>query len=67
MGRIKTKAVKRAARELVGKDPELFREDFEYNKKVLGNSMPSKKVRNMVTGYITRLKKMNKSILKENE
>jgi ribosomal protein S17E len=66
MGRIKTKAIKRTARSLVDKGEELFKEDFESNKKILGNVMPSKRTRNMIAGYITRLKKNNKKILPEN-
>ncbi len=67
MGRIKTKAVKGAARSLVAREPSLFKEDFEVNKKVLGKEMPSKRTRNMIAGYISRLKKQNKNILPENE
>ncbi len=67
MGRIKTKAVKRAAKELVEKEPELFKEDFEINKKVLGREMPSKKIRNKIAGYISRIKKNSKKVLDENE
>lgn len=67
MGRIKTKPVKRMARGLFEKAPEIFHKDFESNKKLLGNEMPSKKTRNMVAGYLTRLKRNNKKILSENE
>ena len=66
MGRIKTKAIKRASIRLIARVPEIFGEEFEHNKKVLGNTtMPSKKVRNMTAGYITRLKRNNKKILSE--
>jgi len=65
MGRIKTKAVKRTSRQLFEKAPELFQENFDHNKRVLGNTMSSKKVRNMIAGYISRLKKSNKKILVE--
>ena len=34
-----------------------FVEDFNPNKKILGSTMPSKKVRNKIAGYIARLKK----------
>jgi ribosomal protein S17E len=67
MGRIKTKAIKGTARSLMDKADEIFEEDFDANKKVLGGEMPSKKTRNKIAGYITRLKKQNKSILPENE
>jgi len=65
MGRIKTKPIKRASSHLVAKSPELFTEQFEDNKKALGHTMPSKKVRNMIAGYIARLKKQNRSLIKE--
>jgi len=63
MGRIKTKPVKRAARKLIEKAPELFTSDFDHDKRVLGREMPSKKVRNMIAGYIARLKKQNKKLI----
>jgi small subunit ribosomal protein S17e len=66
MGRIKTTLVKRTAEKLIDKQPELFNEDFENNKKVLGSTMPSKRIRNKIAGYIGRLKKNNKNILEEN-
>ena len=64
MGRIKTKPIKRASISLVAKADSLFNESFDHNKKVLGRNMPSKKVRNMIAGYITRLKKNNKKKIK---
>ena len=60
MGRIKTAMVKRATRELL-EDPEhKFTEDFEHDKRLLGNTMPSKKVRNKIAGYLARLIKAQK-------
>jgi ribosomal protein S17E len=56
MGRIKSKLVKRTGRTLL-KDKNVFTEKFDGNKIVLGNSMPSKKIRNQLAGYISRLKK----------
>ena len=67
MGRIKTKAIKGAAKAFVEKAPDMFKENFEDNKKILGKDMPSKKNRNMIAGYITRLKKQNRNILPEND
>jgi ribosomal protein S17E len=67
MGRIKTKAIKGTAKALMDRESEIFKEDFDSNKKVLGREMPSKKTRNKIAGCITRLKKQNKSILPENE
>ena len=57
MGRIKTKLIKRTAQKLVESESLEFSDDFEKNKKILADSLPSKKMRNMVAGYITRLKK----------
>jgi len=60
MGRIKSKLVKRTAHSLL-KAENLFTNSFETNKKVLGNNlMPSKKIRNQIAGYISRLKKREK-------
>ena len=39
-----------------------FKNNFAENKKILGNNtMPSKKIRNKVAGYIARLKKAEKA------
>ena len=59
MGRIKTKLIKRTAKKLAGEETILFNSDFDSNKKILGKAFPSKRMRNMVAGYITRLKKMD--------
>jgi len=56
MGRIKSKLVKRTANTLL-KEENKFTDDFEKNKKILGSQMPSKKIRNQIAGYITRIKK----------
>jgi ribosomal protein S17E len=55
MGRIKTTMVKRATRELLQRDDHQFKESFEENKKLLSTTMPSKKVRNKIAGYLARL------------
>jgi len=65
MGRIKQQMVKRTTKELMRKDI-LFSENFNDDKKILGSTMPSKKVRNKIAGYIARLKKMER-ITKEAE
>jgi ribosomal protein S17E len=58
MGRIKTALVKRTSRKLLTEE-NAFSQDFNRNKKVLGNdTMPSKKVRNQIAGYISRLNTM---------
>ena len=56
MGRIKSKLVKRTANTLL-KQGSLFNENFENNKKLLKGLTPSKKVKNQIAGYITRVKK----------
>ena len=63
MGRIKSALIKRTAKQLIEKNPEIFSSDFEQNKKILGKTMPSKRLRNMIAGYITRIKKDTKNIL----
>ena len=57
MGRIKSALIKRTAKSLLKK--EIGSESFEENKKILGDSLPSKSIRNKVAGYIARLKKMD--------
>ena len=60
MGRIKSTMVKKTAKILLGKEPA-FSEDFENNKKILGNTMPSKPIKNKIAGYLARLKRMQKA------
>ena len=59
MGRIKSKLVKRTALSLI-KEENKFSSSFENNKQILKDLMPSKKIRNQIAGYITRLKKRSK-------
>ncbi|MEK6897038.1 MAG: 30S ribosomal protein S17e [Nanoarchaeota archaeon] len=60
MGKIKSKQVKRSAKELIKKGIE-FSKNFEDNKKILGNTtMPSKKIRNQMAGYLSKLSKKGK-------
>jgi len=56
MGRIKSTLVKRTSKELL-KEDHGFSKDFEKDKKILGKTMPSKRIRNKIAGYIARLKK----------
>jgi len=55
MGRIKSTLIKRTAEKLVNEPG--FNEDFNRNKKIINNVMPSKRLRNMIAGYISRLKR----------
>ena len=59
MGRIKTKAVKRITNELVENHFDEFSEEFDANKEIVEKytDIPSKKLRNIITGYVTRLVK----------
>lgn len=59
MGRIKTRLIKRTAKKLMDEHSESFGTDFNENKKKVENVLEvhSKKLRNVVTGYVTKLKK----------
>jgi small subunit ribosomal protein S17e len=58
LGKVRTDTVKRAARELVEKFPDRFTNEYEANKLAVNELMraPSKKLRNLIAGYVTRLK-----------
>ncbi|MDP3727951.1 MAG: 30S ribosomal protein S17e [bacterium] len=60
MGRIKTTMIKRVGNKLVSKYRSSFKKTFEENKVIVPKfvEVPSKKLKNVLTGYITRL--MNK-------
>jgi len=60
MGKIKSKLVKRTANTFLKKGVE-FNENFENNKKVLKNTMPSKKLRNQIAGFLSKTKKQEKT------
>jgi len=62
MGRIKTRRQKRATKDILEKHAEKFSPDFEQNKKALAGlaSFRSKKLRNVIAGYASRLKKAGK-------
>ncbi len=56
MGRIKTALVKRSAQQMFD-GSEIFNNSFEHNKKILGDKMPSKSVRNKIAGQLVNLSK----------
>ncbi len=56
MGKIKSKLVKRTSNELIKKGIQ-FDKSFEENKKILGKTMPSKKIRNQMAGFLAKLEK----------
>ena len=57
MGRIKTGLVKRTSKQLIEKSPDSVSSDVGQNKKAIGKTMPSKRMKNMIAGYISRIKK----------
>ena len=59
MGRIKTQLIKRVTLKLVKEHRDEFKKDFEANKELAEKyaDIPSKKLRNIIAGYITRLVK----------
>lgn len=61
MGRIKNRLIKRSALELVSSNKEKFSKDFNENKKTVNElaDIQSKKIRNVLAGYITKLMKRN--------
>ena len=62
MGRIKSTAIKRAAKALLTKESDLSK-DFEKNKKILNQyTLPDKGTRNKIAGYITRLKRSEEAL-----
>jgi len=64
MGRIKIVAVKSMGDEIIKEHGKNFSEDFDSNKKALGEikDIKSKKIRNIVAGYISReMKKIKTS------
>lgn len=64
MGRIKTKLIKRKTHELMSVAADELNENFASNKEKVSSKMnfQSKKMRNIVAGYVTRLKKAQEEI-----
>jgi small subunit ribosomal protein S17e len=56
MGRIKSTAIKTLARDIVSEHGDKFSPNFEKNKAIIKKvkDIKSKKVRNVVAGYITK-------------
>ena len=59
MGRIKTTFIKSISIQFVEQHKDKITTDFEKNKEVIGKilDIPSKKLRNVIAGYVTRLAK----------
>jgi small subunit ribosomal protein S17e len=58
LGKVRTETVKRTARELIARFPDKFTNEYEANKVAVNELLiaPSKKLRNRIAGYVTRLK-----------
>jgi len=65
MGRIKSTLIKRTSKNLL-KEENKFNDNFDDNKNLLGDTMPSKKIRNKISGYIARLKRAEQKEKQEN-
>jgi len=59
MGKVKSKMIRRATSELKEQGIK-FSVEFDRNKKILGSTMPSKKLRNRLAGFIARVEKQEK-------
>jgi small subunit ribosomal protein S17e len=59
MGRIKTTFIKRKTKELLKMHGDKFTTEFKQNKKITDQHtiLVSKKLRNVIAGYMTRLKR----------
>ena len=59
MGRIKTKLIKRISLNIFKRHNDELKDNFEENKKLVAEfaDIPSKKIRNIIAGYVTRLAK----------
>ncbi|MBW3012343.1 30S ribosomal protein S17e [Candidatus Woesearchaeota archaeon] len=64
MGRIKTQQIKRLTKEFVKKHRGMFTDKFEDNKKLVEKvgEFNSKKLRNVIAGYVTRIVKEKQEI-----
>jgi small subunit ribosomal protein S17e len=62
MGRIKTKQIKATTFTLLEQYNDRFSKDFTHNKKQMDvlTTFHSKKIRNAIAGYLSRLKKAQK-------
>ncbi|MDH5795177.1 MAG: 30S ribosomal protein S17e [Candidatus Bathyarchaeota archaeon] len=69
MGNVRSEKVKRIARELFRRDPSRFSADFGENKKLVDSlvSVPSKRLRNTIAGYVTRLAVLSQSETSQGE
>ncbi|MBI3036725.1 30S ribosomal protein S17e [Candidatus Woesearchaeota archaeon] len=63
MGRIKTQLIKRTTEQLMARYTGQFTEDFTANKELVNKfvSVYSTKLRNTISGYLTRLVRVRKA------
>ena len=61
MGNIKTSFIKRVGQQLFNEHKDEFTNDFSKNKEIVDKfiDIKSKKLRNIIAGYITRLKQQS--------
>lgn len=59
MGKIKSKLMRRSVHAFADEGVE-FSKNFGENKKILKNTMPSKKMRNRIAGLMVRMKNQEK-------
>lgn len=64
MGRIKTMPIKRVTNELFVKHKSEIDSDFKKNKELLPKlaNIRSKKIKNIIAGYLTRLAKTKETV-----
>ena len=67
MGRIKSTLIKRTSRQLLENSDESFGKTFAENKKALGSTLQSKKMRNKIAGYVARIKTNTKTIIDDTD
>ena len=60
MGKVRPDFIKRAARELVMKEPKLYSAVFDENKQILNQItyIKTNRLRNRIAGYITSIVKL---------
>ena len=63
MGNVRQEKIKKIARDLLERYPDRFTADFEENKKTIDSlvNVPSKRLRNTIVGYVTRLAVISQS------
>jgi small subunit ribosomal protein S17e len=60
MGKVRPDFIKRVARELVAKEPNLYSKIFDENKQILNQitDIKTNRLRNRIAGYITSIVKL---------